>query len=513
MSVQQAKATNGSFRERKEVNLSISTEKVEEISEEKRFPSYSSSEVDESETFLHAAVQLLQRQSDTRQGIKRAWGLVKKLHAQQHMDTFALKQLHMELFTMLQTLHVDESKASGVKSPTTNKRGNLLTMELTGEGNVTPKRKSSNLSRRSSGTIKQTSWCCLHTEKGQLDLFAPPNTTESNPPTSLLSKLKLPSSIAWLLNDSPAEETTAPLLRSIDLHECRCEALPSSYGGEFRFDLRFPTGGGLVFEATDRVEQRNWIDALQRVCGAPLIESQEILSTAPDVARYAANMYDTLPVQVPLAWLRRAIQRREKGDALARRNAKNVPMLQITRDIERDRVRLNGEMVCGSGKSGGVDRLIRLIVGMVHNFDNELEQPRQTCLSPTSRLTNGRECMALGFAERVLRASSRTQGGGDIYDAISILCANRNVTICPVSHDVEPVDLQMFIQNNTLLVYAQITMQFKMTHIDTQDNTSECPPCAIVRGTLKKQFTYGQASEPGCVFIEWVTPDDDACSR
>ena len=59
MSVQQAKATNGSFRERKEVNLSISTEKVEEISEEKRFPSYSSSEVDESETFLHAAVQLL----------------------------------------------------------------------------------------------------------------------------------------------------------------------------------------------------------------------------------------------------------------------------------------------------------------------------------------------------------------------------------------------------------------------------------------------------------------------
>ena len=57
------------------------------------------------ETFLNASVQLLQRQTDTRQEIRKTWYTVQQLYAGQHMTLTAMNQMHDQLLLMQNTLH------------------------------------------------------------------------------------------------------------------------------------------------------------------------------------------------------------------------------------------------------------------------------------------------------------------------------------------------------------------------------------------------------------------------
>lgn len=231
-------------------------------------------------------------------------------------------------------------------------------------------------------------------------------------------------------------------MKVIQLHQCYCEAVSPSYGGPNRFHIREAneqSANGQMFEAQDGDQQMEWIQRLKNVCGAELIDLKSILKAAQDNKRYEDALYASLPIRVPLLWLRREIHSQENANGLARRNAKNIPMLQIIRDVERDKIVINGNNITG------VDNLIQCLVNQV-DAATHFKKPRagpgkvlqsdsNALPSPTSRLTQGKESKALAFAERVLRGSCRTQGGGDIYDALSAIASNENITICPISHD------------------------------------------------------------------------------
>jgi hypothetical protein len=174
--------------------------------------------------------------------------------------------------------------------------------------------------------------------------------------------------------------------------------------------------------------------------------------------------------------------------------------------------------------------------------------PRTAPSSPSRRFVGFNEAKAVAFVERVLRGCSRTQSGGDIYDAISFLCQHHRVSICPLSQEACPIEISTPEQDDCVggfHVEVKVRMCFKVIELTpTTPNSSRAakktasedadegqrdegePPArqrrdslprrnslqrrdslrewAIVEGTLIRHFMPGKASTPGSVTVDFV---------
>ncbi|RLN66856.1 hypothetical protein BBJ28_00007757 [Nothophytophthora sp. Chile5] len=278
------------------------------------------------------------------------------------------------------------------------------------------------------------------------------------------------------------------------------------------------------------------------------------------------------PVCVPLSWLRsrldqggvnRSIGTSERQQQTQRRHASaNLSMIQIVKDLERDQILLDDRLFSATSsreanarESGDVEQdnmseVVKYVVKKVLEFEKETSQhrkvsgaiagPPQPPSSPAHRFAKNSEARALTFVERVLRGSSRTQSGGDIYDAISFFCQQQNMSICPVSHDAHPVQMRLVtdVANGLFQVEVQVYMRFKVIELTPSPPTAAASTVeddnallvtepaggsspdsphgsrdglsewAVVEGTLSRHFTLGQLSTPGSVTIDYVRSEN-----
>ncbi|CEG43641.1 hypothetical protein L915_03921, partial [Plasmopara halstedii] len=56
---------------------------------------------------------------------------------------------------------------------------------------------------------------------------------------------------------------------------------------------------------------------------------------------------------------------------------------------------------------------------------------------------NVAEMIALRFARQVIMYSSRTHGGGDIFDMLNLLFDSMKYCICPDSESIEPIEIKI----------------------------------------------------------------------
>ncbi|KAF0689800.1 Aste57867_18788 [Aphanomyces stellatus] len=223
---------------------------------------------------------------------------------------------------------------------------------------------------------------------------------------------------------------------------------------------------------------------------------------------YQTTLGRWLPVTVPLVWMRSRIEKAEKQSGLSRRDSKNLSMLQVVKDIARDKYEIDGARVDGSSDTV-VQLLVLRVLAFLHarddaNDDDTNQRPRPGNRSPTpNRLARAREATALAFVERVLRGSARTQSGGDIYDAIALVCANQHVTLCPVSHDVLPVALRVDDADSPdgrFHLHLTVHMQFKaMQTLASPSSSAATNATSPLHGPLRSGTSRrprGRSSSP-----------------
>jgi hypothetical protein len=316
------------------------------------------------------------------------------------------------------------------------------------------------------------------------------------------------------------------------------------------------------------------------------------------------------------------IEAQEKQTGLSRRDATYFPLVQVLKDFERDKYLVDGVLM--THVAHVLNYLVARVLAVEGNFDHQdkmrdfcqdlwEDQNREEAIgrqrqrqalkhdriktmrledqdehheddkdedkddstkpqthpmeigSPASRIAQCSEAKALAFVERVLRGSSRTQSGGDIYDAISTMCSHTLLTFCPLqSQDAGPVTIETIdlrratripdpdypddhIMASTfdhcvaphperahghvktskrLVIYVHVAMDFKAVRMhdtanDHAHDDKECNPglrggasngpprdhhgiveeWAKIRGSLTREFTYGAESEPGSIVL------------
>ena len=136
-------------------------------------------------------------------------------------------------------------------------------------------------------------------------------------------------------------------------------------------------------------------------------------------------------INVPVEWVQSKLQRRRgEGDN---------DILQVFRDLQRDRISINGEVFLGAsyerGNSSGGDfagpAICAIISALAQVVRENTSEP--TCLT---------SAQALAFSREILLACNRTQSGGNTYEAVNLLCGNKNyVVIIPESNQATPLKI------------------------------------------------------------------------
>lgn len=462
------------------------------------------------------------------------------------------------------------------------------------------------------------------------------STSGISPLAGLSSKFKLPASLSWLLADALQGPGNPEPARTVKLHGCQVRKTPtastrSGHGAssdpdgtkdsEARHQLQIlvPTVrsnnesaapafrsdtsdspqasyGIFAFEVAscdggeDEVEA--WMRSLDRVSMFHLYMLERSIRDVRSVGQYRQVLARHFPLCISLSWLRNRIERHDplhgksgrdqqqqmyqQHQQQQRRSSRNLSMIQIIKDLERDKVLVDQKLITTDSSNNtnrseqdNISEVVKCVVMKVMAFVKQCEQrakhERVHCSSatassglaapppnsPTNRFTKYTEAKALAFVERVLRGSSRTQSGGDIYDAISFFCQHSRVSICPASHAACPVQMNIVsdVELDLFQVEIQVCMRFKVIEMIPMTATTPSPssssaaaaaspeaPCtlrsptstacfdndsgvvnssnpdglkewAILEGTLSRQFTLGKLSEPGAVTIAYIQED------
>ncbi|KAF1332573.1 Mitoferrin-like protein, partial [Globisporangium splendens] len=459
----------------------------------------------------------------------------------------------------------------------------------------------------------------------------------------LSNKFKLPTSLSWLLTDSQQGPGHPEPARTIKLHGCQVRRIQigstrsrdsSSFpfqdsgasmtrGSHQQIQILVPIArnspdpsaatsafwsetsesshesyGIFAFEVVEsdggEAEIDAWMNALDRVTMFHLYMLERSIRDVQHVDQYRHVLARHFPLCISLSWLRNRIethgplqshaghhnQQQQMHQQQQRRSSRNLSMIQIIKDLERDKVLVDQKLIStdssnpNRSEQDNISEVIKYIVMKVMAFGKQCEQhakqergtrsgtnldaeiPASSSSpsaplpphSPTNRFTKYTEAKALTFVERVLRGSSRTQSGGDIYDAISFFCQHQRVSICPISHDACPVQMSI-VSDEELGVFQieiHVRMRFKVVEMAPMTSTtpSSSPPpsssldpsikvrsppfassfttaasespevgsfssdglkeWAILEGTLSRQFTLGKLSEPGAITIDYI---------
>ncbi|TMW63758.1 hypothetical protein Poli38472_002699 [Pythium oligandrum] len=287
-------------------------------------------------------------------------------------------------------------------------------------------------------------------------------------------------------------------------------------------------------------EVADWVHALDRICLFHLYALERQLRDAAYMLQFRTVLRQHFPICVPLTWLSNRLdrahgpisaqQRVAQQQQAQRRSSRNLSMGQIIKDLERDRVLVDQHLLishspheaASASHHDSVAAIVRYLIAKAMAFAQRTgaattnHKPMKS--SPSHRLNKLTEAKALAFVERVLRGSSRTQSGGDIYDAISFFCQQRQLSICPVSHDAHPVQMNVLDDDESGAFQVEITvaMQFKVVELPGMMSSSAAVMTmttprdwAVLQGTLTRQFTLGKISEPGLVTVAYLSEHED----
>mmetsp|Transcript_4628 Transcript_4628/g.8167 ORF Transcript_4628/g.8167 Transcript_4628/m.8167 type:complete len:734 (+) Transcript_4628:449-2650(+) len=165
-------------------------------------------------------------------------------------------------------------------------------------------------------------------------------------------------------------------------------------------------------------------------------------------------------VDVPLEWLHAHLKLPRGG------NHEDSDISQIFKDMQRDKVTINGVLYCGWGQSsstpeatlGGVAApgICSIVCALASEIQKHTDDVALT------------EAEALALSHQVLLSCNRTQSGGNTFDAVSQLCGHDDFTIIACdSTDVPPLKLEVY--RKTTLVDNQNDL--RVNTIDCAQNT------------------------------------------
>ncbi|TMW64359.1 hypothetical protein Poli38472_012981 [Pythium oligandrum] len=166
-----------------------------------------------------------------------------------------------------------------------------------------------------------------------------------------------------------------------------------------------------------------------------------------------ANGSSIQDVEIPLRWLHRYIDELSSGSATRGRRTSST-MTQAKKDVRRDRLCLNGTLLTAMSLEDIVQALLIQIMSATKNAIAEIE--------------------AFQFAHLLLISSSRTQGGGDILDAIQLIFPGSHFCVCPDANVMEPILLDLSYDTNQtgdrkLVAEIRICMGYRILHAGQDD--------------------------------------------
>lgn len=136
---------------------------------------------------------------------------------------------------------------------------------------------------------------------------------------------------------------------------------------------------------------------------------------------------------------------------------KSWTLSQALKDLQRDRVKINGLLLAGASLEANILALTLEILRCTesgHGRDGGNQGETIASVSAAAK-----EMTALRFARQVIICSSRTHGGGDILDTLHLLFGNERFCICPDAQSMEPIEISI---SKRSALSAQISM--KMTY-------------------------------------------------
>ncbi|KAL9188533.1 hypothetical protein ACHAXT_006911 [Thalassiosira profunda] len=242
------------------------------------------------------------------------------------------------------------------------------------------------------------------------------------------------------------------------------KVLPKNSGGAV-FELQLQGGSRRLWMANTQEERKAWIQAIHKaMIGASVTRGDNFLeyqveltdrqkhNVKGDVPQYmdvrtAAHYAETkeeylkaiscmrgCQITVPVQWIKAQVE--DTADATTfKENCISSSIEQLWKDLMRDSVSINGEVLAGESFHGP-ERIVGKLTQQILESDESLHTNGKTASARIS------EARAISYSRDILLACNRTRSGGDSYFCAENLCLNRNlVVLCPASNEASPLSI------------------------------------------------------------------------
>ncbi|KAL7680800.1 putative pleckstrin domain-containing protein [Plasmopara halstedii] len=170
-----------------------------------------------------------------------------------------------------------------------------------------------------------------------------------------------------------------------------------------------------------------------------------------------ASVINKTSLAIPLFSLYSQVDR-QNGTARVER-CRSWTLGQALKDLQRDYVSVNGLMLAGNSVEA------KIFVLALESFKCIRARQKLKLRAPDSKMSipmNVAEMIALRFARQVIMYSSRTHGGGDIFDMLNLLFDSMKYCICPDSESIEPIEIKILQESGSLCAYIDMKMTYRV---------------------------------------------------
>lgn len=178
------------------------------------------------------------------------------------------------------------------------------------------------------------------------------------------------------------------------------------------------------------LKQSELLDSVRISCNAFFYKSESLEDPL------ASNAHvNTRPTQfkLPLRWLHAQMER-QNGRSARHQRLQCANLNQARKDFRRDCLMINDELFTGAD----VDTLLLALTSRL-----------LSTLTPANRKQEPEagakplEMVAMRLAKELLVCSTRTDGGGDILDALHLVFSSNRFSICPRASEMEPIAVSL----------------------------------------------------------------------
>ena len=164
---------------------------------------------------------------------------------------------------------------------------------------------------------------------------------------------------------------------------------------------------------------------------------QSTLKGAKQRADYLPAIRELLgeKLDVPVQWIKSQVERTTSNTSTTpgafHEAAISSGIEQLWKDLERDRISINGELFGGDAKGHSPEKIVAGLARQIIEVSN----------SSTTK-SSTRESEAFAYARDVMLSCNRTRSGGDSYFCVDTLCSNPDLIVTiPSSREAEPLSV------------------------------------------------------------------------